>query len=58
MVSSREAQGGKFQVKRVVYALLPGQESQGPKEDLSLCLISGLDLGGEGGDWLAPAQVD
>lgn len=56
-VWGREAQGGKFQVKRVVYALLPGQESQGPNEDLSLCLISGLDLGGEGGDWLAPAQL-
>ena len=26
-------------------------------EDVSLCIISGLQLGGEGGSWLGAAQV-
>jgi DNA polymerase delta subunit 2 len=58
-VWGREAQGGKFRVSQAVYAGAAGGEAAGevPEEELSLCLLSGLQLGGEGGAWLGAAQL-
>ena len=59
-VWGREAQGGKFAVKEVFFSGLKGEKEEGdlPKKDpISLCLMSGLQLGGEGGECLDAAQL-
>jgi len=61
-VWGKEAQGGKFAVKEVFFSNLKSEEqdedsSKKKKEPISLCLISGLQLGGEGGESLSAAQL-
>ena len=66
-VWGREAQGGKFSVRDVVYSGLRGAKSEVVEEQVgaalppcaqvSLCLVSGLELGGEGAEHLPAAQV-
>jgi len=51
----REAKGGNFDVKELIYPLIPAEQSQG--ENVSLCLLSGLQLQGTEGDWLEAAQL-
>ena len=53
-VWGREAQGGKFAVKEVFFSGLKREEGENSTrtEPISLCLISGLQLGGEGGECL------
>jgi len=57
-VWGREAQGGKFAVKEVFYSGLKSEEGDASKkEPISLCLISGLQLGGQGGECLSDVQL-
>ena len=59
-VWGREAQGGRFAVKEVFFSGLKSEEegeNSSKKEPISLCLISGLQLGGEGGECLSAAQL-
>jgi len=56
-VWGREAQGGKFSVRDVVYSGLRGAKSEVVEEQVSLCLVSGLELGGEGAEHLPAAQL-
>ena len=59
-VWGREAQGGRFAVKEVFFSGLKREEegeNSSKKEPISLCLISGLQLGGEGGECLSAAQL-
>jgi len=62
-VWGREAQGGKFAVKEVFFSSLEKEKDEensstmNKKEPISLCLISGLQLGGEGGESLSAAQL-
>ena len=61
-VWGREAKGGRFAVKEVFFSGLEKDE-EAKNEDLSkigaksLCLMSGLQLGGEGGESLSAAQL-
>ena len=41
----REAKGGNFSVKELVYPLLPAPGA-GQGEEVELCVLSGLDLTG------------
>jgi len=61
-VWGREAQGGKFAVKDVFFSGLKSEEEEqgetsSKNESISLCLISGLQLGGEGGECLSAVQL-
>ena len=61
-VWGREAKGGRFAVKEVFFSGLE-KEEEAKNEDSSkigaksLCLMSGLQLGGEGGESLSAAQL-
>jgi len=61
-VWGREAKGGRFAVKEVFFSGLE-KEQEAKNEDSSkigaksLCLMSGLQLGGEGGESLSAAQL-
>ena len=58
-VWGREAQGGRFAVKEVFFSGLKREEGENSSrtEPISLCLISGLQLGGEGGECLSAVQL-
>jgi len=59
-VWGKEAQGGKFSVKKVFYPRLGRMESTGPfleDKDMFLALMSGLEVGGEGSSWVGAAQL-
>ncbi|XP_023338369.1 DNA polymerase delta subunit 2 [Eurytemora carolleeae] len=51
----REASGGNFDVKELIYPLIPSSDTQG--EEVSICILSGLNLNGTEGDWLESAQL-
>ena len=40
----REASGGNFDVKELIYPLIPSSDTQG--EEVSICILSGLNLNG------------
>lgn len=55
----KEIVGGKFEVEDVVFSRVVGAKSEpgGVREDVSLCVMSGLELGGEEAGWLLSAQL-
>jgi len=56
----KEVVGGKFEVEDVVFARVAGPKREpggGCEEDVSLCVMSGLELGGEDTEWLVSAQL-
>ena len=56
----KEVVGGKFEVEDVVFARVAGPKREpggGCEEDVSLCVMSGLELGGEETEWLVSAQL-
>ena len=60
-VWGREAKGGRFAVKEVFFSGLVKEEEKNEDSSKigakSLCLMSGLQLGGEGGESLSAAQL-
>ena len=55
----KEIVGGKFEVEDVVFSRVVGAKSEpgGVREEVSLCVMSGLELGGEEAGWLLSAQL-
>ena len=56
----KEVVGGKFEVEDVVYARVFGAKSEaggGCEEEVSVCVMSGLDLAGQEAGWLGSAQL-
>jgi len=51
----REAKGGNFDVKELIFPRIPGEEIKG--ENVSLCVFSGLELRGSEGSQLEAAQL-
>ena len=58
-VWGKEENGGKFLVDDVVYAKIPVMKTEvaGSEEDVSVCVMSGLELGGEDAGWVSNAQM-
>jgi DNA polymerase delta subunit 2 len=53
----REVTGGKFSVKDVIFAKITGVEGAVSEDDISVCVLSGLELGGECSGWVGAAQL-
>merc|ERR1719402_131486 len=53
----REVTGGKFSVADVIFAKIGAGEGSVTEEDISVCVLSGLELGGECSGWLDAAQL-
>jgi len=53
----REVAGGKFSVKDVIYADISAEQRNATEEDISVCILSGLELGGESAGWVGAAQL-
>ena len=58
-VWGREENGGKFLVDDVVYAKIPFMKAEMAicEEDVLVCVMSGLELGGEDAGWVSNAQL-
>ena len=53
----REETGGKFGVKDIIYAKTKSNNLSPTGEDISVCILSGLELGGQDASWLGAAQL-
>lgn len=53
----REVTGGKFSVKDVIFAKIGASEGSVTEDDISVCVLSGLELGGECAGWVGAAQL-
>jgi len=53
----REVTGGKFSVAEVIFAKIEAGEGTPTEEDIAVCVLSGLELGGECAGWLNAAQL-
>jgi len=53
----REVTGGKFSVKDVIFAKIGAGEGSATEDNISVCVLSGLELGGECSGWLDAAQL-
>jgi len=53
----KEVTGGKFCVNDVIFAKIEGIDGSVPEDDISVCVLSGLELGGECAGWLSAAQL-
>lgn len=56
----REQAGGKFKVVDVVYSKVPGAKEEplaSDSDEVSVCVMSGLELGGSDAGWVSSAQL-
>jgi len=58
-VFGREEKGGKFKVKDLAFAKIPKSKVETPEvdDDVSVCIMSGLELGGTDAGWVSSAQL-
>ena len=51
-VLGKEENGGKFRVEDLVFAKIPGTKTEPSEEDINVCVMSGLELGGSDAGWI------
>lgn len=59
-VWGREQRGGKFRVADTVFSKVPAVKTEArksPEEEVSVVVMSGLELGGEDAGWVSAAQL-